>query len=138
MFHKQNARQPWAAALLGLLLALTSAFSCIGLSGWASFRRQIAGLDAQYTTVAYAVNGSQMPFGYSYYYLSQEDGYTILDDGTVISPEGETWIPDSQVVGGAGAGGAWPGDQCAHCRPHPGPQGDELRRRGPHGLCGHL
>ncbi len=98
MFHKQNARQPWAAALLGLLLALTSAFSCIGLSGWASFRRQIAGLDAQYTTVAYAVNGSQMPFGYSYYYLSQEDGYTILDDGTVISPEGETWIPDSQVV----------------------------------------
>ena len=98
MFHKQNARQPWAAALLGLLLALTSAFSCIGLSGWASFRRQLAELDAQYTTVAYAVNGSQRPFGYSYYYLSREDGYTILDDGTVISPEGETWIPDSQVA----------------------------------------
>ena len=36
MFHKQNARQPWAAALLGLLLALTSAFS------WTSFRRQLA------------------------------------------------------------------------------------------------
>ena len=54
MFHKQNARQPWAAVLLALLLALASAFSCIGLSGWASFRRQLAALDAQYTTVAYS------------------------------------------------------------------------------------
>ena len=97
MFHKQNARQPLAVILLALLLALTSVFSCIGLSVWASFRRQIAGLDALYTTVAYAVNGSQMPFGYSYYVLGLLN-YTILDDGTVISPEGETWIPDSQVA----------------------------------------
>ena len=45
MFHKQNARQPLAVILLALLLALTSAFSCIGLSGWISFQRQLAALE---------------------------------------------------------------------------------------------
>lgn len=55
MFHKQNARQPVAAALLALLLALTCAFSCIGLSSRASFRQQLAALDAQYVTVAFPI-----------------------------------------------------------------------------------
>lgn len=84
MFHKQNARQPLAAALLALLLALTSAFSCIGLSGWASFRRQLAALDAQYTTVAYS-GGKDMratifdPPVQEYL----EDGSILFKDGTL-------------------------------------------------------
>lgn len=56
MFHKQNARQPVAAVLLVLVLALTSAFSCISFSNWASFRQQLAALDAQYITAAFPIN----------------------------------------------------------------------------------
>ena len=83
MFHKQNARQPLAAALLALLLALTSAFSCIGLSGWASFRRQLAALDAQYTTVAYAMN-NESPARYDYLPVEEyEDGSELFEDGFV-------------------------------------------------------
>lgn len=84
MFHKQNARQPLAAALLALLLALTSAFSCIGLSGWASFRRQLAALDAQYTTVAYSGDNDIRATIYDppvQEYL--EDGSILFADGTL-------------------------------------------------------
>ncbi len=88
MFHKQNARQPWATALLGLLLALTSAFSCIGLSGWASFRRQLAELDTQYTTVAYP-KSDDIPTRYDYQPVEQyEDGSLRYEDGNVwFSPQ---------------------------------------------------
>ncbi|MBD5083506.1 MAG: hypothetical protein HDT33_00140 [Clostridiales bacterium] len=88
MFHKQNARQPLAAALLALLLALTSAFSCIGLSGWASFRRQLAALDAQYTTVAYSMN-NRSPIAYNYMPVEEyEDGSQLFLDGVIwASPE---------------------------------------------------
>ena len=89
MFHKQNARQPWAAVLLALLLALASAFSCIGLSGWASFRRQLAALDAQYTTVAYSGNNDIYATIYDppvKEYL--EDGSILFEDGTLrASPQ---------------------------------------------------
>ena len=89
MFHKQNARQPWAAGLLALLLALASAFSCIGLSGWASFRRQLAALDAQYTTVAYSGNNDIYATIYDppvKEYL--EDGSILFEDGTLrASPQ---------------------------------------------------
>ena len=90
MFHKQNARQPLAAALLALLLALTSAFSCIGLSGWASFRRQLAALDAQYTTVAYAINNTSPE---RYDYLAVEE----YDDGSQLFPDGVVWASTARV-----------------------------------------
>ena len=88
MFHKQNARQPWAAVLLALLLALASAFSCIGLSGWASFRRQLAALDAQYTTVAYP-KSDDIPTRYDYQPVERyEDGSLRYEDGHVwFSPQ---------------------------------------------------
>ena len=87
MFHKQNARQPLAALLLALLLALASAFSCIGLSGWASFQRQLSVIDSQYTTVAYLTKGSGLIMtgepGHEYYVL--EDGsYQDATDGTIL------------------------------------------------------
>ena len=99
MFHKQNARQPLAAALLALLLALTSAFSCIGLSGWASFQKQLAELDAQYTTVAYLLGNldqvNDIPG--SYYIL--EDG--SLQEGTARSgpaPNGSPISPERPLA----------------------------------------
>ncbi len=90
MFHKQNARQPWAAVLLALLLALASAFSCIGLSGWASFRRQLAALDAQYTTVAYGTNNDA---NIAYNHLPKE----YLDDGSILFEDGEFWASPERV-----------------------------------------
>ena len=90
MFHKQNVRQPWAAALLALLLALASAFSCIGLSGWASFRRQLAALDAQYTTVAY---GANYDADIAYNHLPKE----YLDDGSILFENGEFWASPNRV-----------------------------------------
>ena len=98
MFHKQNARQPLAAALLALLLALTSAFSCIGLSGWASFRRQLAELDAQYTTAAYPLNSGPYALGGSYYVLTTFNGYTLLEDGTLVAPDGTIWVSDQRAA----------------------------------------
>ena len=90
MFHKQNARQPWAAVLLALLLALASAFSCIGLSGWASFRRQLAALDAQYTTVAYAIS-DVIPTRYDYRPVEQ------YDDGSLVYEDGNVWFSPQRV-----------------------------------------
>ncbi len=90
MFHRQNVRQPWAAALLALLLALASAFSCIGLSGWASFRRQLAALDAQYTTVAY---GANYDADIAYNHLPKE----YLDDGSILFENGEFWASPNRV-----------------------------------------
>lgn len=97
MFHKQNTRQPLAVMLLVLLLALTSAFSCIGLSGWASFRQQLAELDSQYITVAYPANGGTFAFGKSYYVLS-ESGYTILEDGTLVAPDGTIRVSNQRIA----------------------------------------
>ena len=86
MFHKQNARQPLAVILLALLLALTSAFSCIGLSGWISFQRQLAALEAQYTTVAYGTYEDMLgdkadPPVKEY----MDDGSVLFEDGTIRS-----------------------------------------------------
>lgn len=90
MFHKQNARQPVAAALLSLLLALATAFSCIGLSGWASFRRQLAELDARYTTVAYSAN-NKSPI--ASYYMPVE----TYEDGSELYPDGVIWASPERV-----------------------------------------
>ena len=91
MFHKQNARQPVAAGLLALLLALTSAFSCIGLSGWASFQRQLAELDSHYTTVAYPTNRG-------YFQLFGSGGGIVLEDGSLQNLEDGTILPSSQRI----------------------------------------
>ena len=86
MFHKQNARQPLAVILLALLLALTSAFSCIGLSGWISFQRQLAALEANYTTVAYNIDNNMWTTIYDppvEEYM--DDGSILFEDGTIRS-----------------------------------------------------
>lgn len=90
MFHKQNARQPVAAALLALLLTLTSAFSCVGFSGWVSFRRQLAELDAQYTTVAYAIS-ENIPTRWDYQPVEQ------YDDGSLRYEDGNIWFSPQRV-----------------------------------------
>ena len=90
MFHKQNTRQPIAAVLLALLLALTSAFSCIGLSGWASFRQQLTDLDAQYVTAAYGFNITSPA---SYTYQPEE----IFEDGSMLFPDGVLWASPQRV-----------------------------------------
>ncbi len=87
MFRKQNARQPAAAVLLALLLALTSAFSCIGLSGWVSFRQQTAALDAQYTTIAYPTNNRR----------DETRPATIREDGAYLYEDGSVWLTPAQV-----------------------------------------
>ena len=91
MFHKQNARQPLAAVLLAVLLALTSAFSCIGLSGWASFQRQLSVIDSQYTTVAYST-------GKGTWALEPGRSYQMLDDGSYQDVETGTVIPSAQRI----------------------------------------
>ena len=88
MFHKQNARQPLAVILLALLLALTSAFSCIGLSGWISFQRQLAALEANYTTVAYNIGNNMCMWTTIYDPPVEEymdDGSILFEDGTIRS-----------------------------------------------------
>ena len=87
MFHKQNARQPLAAVLLAVLLTLTSAFSCIGLSGWASFQHQLSVIDSQYTTVAY-LSKTIPDYGKQHNYL--ENGSLQYEDGTI-------WASPAQV-----------------------------------------
>lgn len=89
MFHKQNTRQPAAAALLALLLALASAFSCVGLSGWASFQRQLAELDSHYTTVAFPTNRDNDQLF--------PQGGLILEDGSFQTEDG-TILPSSQRI----------------------------------------
>ncbi|MBD5119276.1 MAG: ABC transporter permease [Clostridiales bacterium] len=90
MFHKQNARQPAAAALLALLLALASAFSCIGLSSWASFQKQLAELDSHYTTVAYPANRG-------HFQLFGPGGGIVLEDGSLQTDDG-TILPSNQRI----------------------------------------
>ena len=97
MFHKQNARQPLAVILLALLLALTSAFSCIGLSGWTSFQRQLAALEANYTTVAYNIDNNMWTTIYDppvEEYM--DDGSILFEDGTIrSSPQRLECLADS-------------------------------------------
>ena len=108
MFRKQNARQPVAAVLLALLLTLTIAFSCIGLSGWVSFRQQAAALDAQYITAAFPIDREDTAFFERYNGFEGWEGfnknsgtwetrkeYTIYPsyrnpaDGTIVTTDNE-------------------------------------------------
>ena len=90
MFHKQNARQPLAVILLALLLALTSAFSCIGLSGWASFQRQLSVIDSQYTTVAYYTD-NEIPITY------KRPAKEWLEDGSILFEDGTIWGSQERI-----------------------------------------
>ncbi len=73
IFLKKAKREP-VFILLAVILALASAFSCLGFGAWESAMRQVRSIEGSYTTIAVPVGAPSNPNTGAMEYITDENG----------------------------------------------------------------